>query len=64
MAMGPRDTTKWAQEMILSEIDVAIRNSFGMLPSEMDFDDIEAVRKQRNRVAKMFGLPVKTTWND
>ena len=43
------------QEMILLEIDVAIRNSFHMDPAEFSHANYAYAVKQRNRIAKLFG---------
>jgi hypothetical protein len=60
--MGARDRKSWAREMILAEIDAAIGNNVGMCPADLEFDDHTALRHERNRVAKLFGLPVKKEW--
>jgi hypothetical protein len=45
------------QELILQEIDGAIRNSFHMDPREWTHENYAYAIKQRNRVAKLFGAP-------
>lgn len=60
--MGAQDRKAWAREMLLSEIDTAINNSLGMCPTDLDFDDVTALRHERNRVAKLFSLPARKEW--
>lgn len=43
------------QELILLEIDAAIRNAFHMDPREWSHGNHAYAVKQRNRVAKLFG---------
>jgi hypothetical protein len=50
------------QELILQEIDGAIRNSFQMDPAEFTHENYAYAVKQRNRVAKLFGAPATSAW--
>jgi hypothetical protein len=60
-AVGPgmpvRERVKWAKGMILDWIDEAV-GDFNIDPlASQDWDEQEELRKQRNRVAKLFGFP-------
>jgi hypothetical protein len=55
--MPARERVKWAKGMILDWIDEAV-GDFNIDPlASQDWDEQEELRKQRNRVAKLFGFP-------
>jgi hypothetical protein len=53
-----REQRMWAQEMVLTAIDDALDND----PSRYawEWDDHANLLRQRNRVARLFGLPART----
>jgi hypothetical protein len=53
----PAKEATWAQQMILAEVDGAIRNRFGLDPQGFDDEEVEECWKERDRIAKLFGLP-------
>lgn len=53
--MRPRETREWAKEMVLSAIDERLDRHEGA--GDWEPDDQRALLLQRNRVARMLGLP-------
>ena len=51
---------EWAREMIMQEIDTALRNRFWLAPGEMGMEEDQAALRQRNRVARLFRMKTKT----
>lgn len=56
-AMKPSDVRLWAKEMVLMAIDKMILNE-DLIVEDTEPDEEQALRRERNRVAKMFGLPL------
>jgi hypothetical protein len=58
MAMSATDLKKWAREELRDAIDEKIEC---MIEHEytLDFDDIAALKKERNRIAKFLGFQEK-----
>jgi hypothetical protein len=54
--MPQRAHTEWAKEMILEFIDSAIKEKTGAGGEFTDMDDLLALRKQRDRIAKFLKL--------
>lgn len=61
MAMSASDLKKWAREEILDAIDELIKEKeeYGNLGTHVDWDDLTALKKERNRIAKFLDLPEK-----
>jgi hypothetical protein len=57
--MSSTETKQWAREMILRALDTELFNDDSFVMYSLDFDDREALLKERNRVAKLFKLPSK-----
>lgn len=57
--MKPREQTKWAQEMILEFIDDGLILFHDDGAHDLDADDDISLKKERNRIAKLFRLPEK-----
>jgi hypothetical protein len=59
-AVGPgmpaRERVKWAKEMVLDWIDEGATDFYADRLASQDWDEKEEIRRQRNRVAKFFGL--------
>lgn len=57
-AIPARDLARWAKEMVLASIDERLDGHDES--GEWDFDDHRALLRERNRVARFFGLPGRT----
>ena len=60
--MGPADTRRWAKEEILSAVDARLRE-LRASGTVADVQDEEALVRQRNRVAALFGEPPQDWWH-
>jgi hypothetical protein len=56
VGMPARDRTRWAKETLIDWID-ASRTEDTLEIRTLDFDQRHELLRQRNRVAKIFGLP-------
>jgi hypothetical protein len=54
---------QWAQEMMLEFIDEKIKDELNPEGYAWNLEDYVALKKQRNRIAKFFGLPEKISSN-
>ena len=58
--MTRTDEREWAKEMVVEGIDRYLRELYtDPVNGATDLDSREALLKQRNRVARFFGLPEK-----
>jgi len=61
MAITARELKVWAREEILDAVDELIKDKedYGNLGTALDLDDLVALKKERNRIAKFLGLKTK-----
>ena len=56
LGMPAADRRRWAKELLIEAIDDAVSNYYSDRGVDLDWDERDELRRQRNRVARMFGM--------